>query len=207
MERRECMQDEDLRLRNLEEHIVHLEKRVAALEGLAPPPLRETPFPGNEAGGKRQGTGGGGSESPQDVEGTLSYTAFAQFAQRRVHLKHQQSLAQIFQVAPEALAHLFAALSSPPYHHPAYPLHRTAQQATPPGTVGDGISRAILPPSQRVAGGGPYLRTWGSYSIEMEAIIPICIALMIAAQLALPDLRNLRDWAVSDQEQAEPERE
>jgi ArsR family transcriptional regulator len=200
------MQDEDLRLQNLEEHVVDLEKRVAALEGLAPPPLREIPFPGNEARGKRHIAGGGGSESPRDVEGTLSYSAFAQFAQRRVHLKYQQSLAQIFQVAPEVLAQLFAALSSP---HRIIILRtlcigpRSRQQLQE--LLGMASAGQLYHHLKELQAAGLISGHGGSYSIEMEAVIPICMALMIAAQLALPDQRNPGDREASDQEQAGPE--
>lgn len=171
------------RLLALEAQVAALLERLTALEARIPPEGSSLPSPHKftmttfSQPGQRQ------PHEANAVQGTLMYAGFAQIAGKPYQIQRQQQVAPLFEMAPEALAQVFAALASP---HRVIILRllcqgpRTSQQLQEAlGMSSAGQLYHHL--KELLAVGLIVQRGRSDYSIDPDKVITICIALMVAS--------------------------
>jgi DNA-binding transcriptional ArsR family regulator len=110
------MQEPQARLTTLEQQMAVVQERLKVLEARLAPTPSESPFakstsPSDLAPVPPQGTDLSSQEGNR--QGMLSYRGAAQLARQRYQFQRQHALPVVFDMAPEPLAQLFAALASP----------------------------------------------------------------------------------------------
>lgn len=194
------MQDQEKRFRALEEQLDSLQQQVTALQAFLPSSLLGVASPKAIQQDSRSLENEGPHEATEMLEGKLNYTSFAQFGQKRYLLQHQASLAQVFQDAPDAQAQIFAALASP---HRIIILRTLCQRSCSSQqlqeVLGMGSSGQIYHHLKELQVAG-LISERSPYTIKTQAVMPICMAFMIASQLAFPEQREIKDQATLNQE-------
>ena len=183
------MADPQDRLTALEEQVAVLRDRLTALEeqmtsavstGASTTSFQARGFvspPDSEASTSQAGT----------IQGTLSYAGAIQLTGRPFQFQQRLPVQTLFEAAPEQLAQIFAALSSP---HRVIILRTlceracTAQQLQEVLEMGS-AGQLYHHLKELVAAGLITQRERSSaYTIEPAKVIPICTALMVAFSLA-----------------------
>lgn len=181
------MPEPEDRLIALEKQVADLQTRLTVLEERLPrPPMPGLPaLPPLPASPTNQES----LEEREGLQGMLSCEGSVQFAEQDVRWRQRQALQSIFAASPEALAQLFAALSSP---HRIIILRtlcegpRTSQQLQE--LLGMGSAGQLYHHLKELLAAGLILqRGRSAYTIEPTKVIPVCIALMMAFCLTTPD--------------------
>lgn len=181
------MPEPEDRLIALEKQVADLRTRLTVLEERLPrPPMPGLPaLPPLPASPTNQES----LEEREGLQGMLSCEGSVQFAEQDVRWRQRQALQSIFAASPEALAQLFAALSSP---HRIIILRtlcegpRTSQQLQE--LLGMGSAGQLYHHLKELLAAGLILqRGRSAYTIEPTKVIPVCIALMMAFCLTTPD--------------------
>jgi DNA-binding transcriptional ArsR family regulator len=180
----------DDRIAALEEQITALGRRVAALEeqrGPAPPRSVSVVTADFDATAFKQRCSGPPYEEGT-LRGALTYTGFAQFAEKRYLVRREAPLPTLFAADPAPWAQLFAALASP---HRLIVLRtlcagpRTSQQLqevlgmSSPGQLYHHLKELL-------AVGLIVQQGRSGYAIASRAVIALCMALMVASDLLAP---------------------
>ncbi len=182
------MSDPPDRLTDLEEQVAVLRARLTTLEKLvsfhmqegvaeATPLVRATVLPADRE-----------SHTPRTgaIDGTLSYAGSIQIGEHPYRFRQTLTVLSIFEAAPELLAPIFAALSSP---HRIIILRTlcervcTAQQLQE--VLGMGSSGQLYHHLKELLAAGLITqRERSAYTIDPAKVIPVCVALMVAFSLA-----------------------
>ena len=183
------MADPQDRLTALEEQVAVLRDRLTALE--------EQMASAVSAGASTTSFQARGFASPPDseastsqtraIQGTLSYAGAIQLTGRPFQFQQRLPAQTLFEAAPEQLAQIFAALSSP---HRVIILRTlceracTAQQLQE--VLGMGSAGQLYHHLKELVAAGLITQRERSsaYTIEPTKVIPICAALMVAFSLA-----------------------
>lgn len=187
------MTDIQDRLTALEERIAVLQARVTALEERLPQDASALPSALNLIQTaflqQRQQQGLRGPQGERAAQGTLTYGGVAQIAGKPYQMQRQQSLASLFETAPETLAQVFAALASP---HRIIILRllcqeqRTSQQLQE--LLGMSSAGQLYHHLKELLTAGLIVQRERSvYSIDPAKVITICVALMVASNLTFAD--------------------
>lgn len=202
------MSDPPDRLTDLEEQVAVLRARLTALEQLVSSHMQEgaasaAPLvraavlpPDREPRASRTGF----------IEGTLNYTGSIQIGEQPYRFRQTLTAQSIFEAAPELLAPIFAALSSP---HRIIILRTlcerpcTAQQLQE--VLGMGSAGQLYHHLKELQAVGLVTqRERSAYMIEPTKVIPVCVALMIALSLATFLQRAGQDTPPSSEQGEEP---
>lgn len=182
------MADSQDRLTALEEQVAMLQDRLTVLEeqmstGVSAGALT-TSFQTRTAVSPPDG----GSPTSQSgtIQGTLSYAGTIQLARRPFRFQQRLPAQSLFEAAPDLLAQIFAALSSP---HRVIILRTlcerpcTAQQLQE--VLGMGSAGQLYHHLKELLAAGLITQRERSsaYTIEPAKVIPICAALMVAFSL------------------------
>ena len=183
------MPDQENRLTALEKQVADLQMRLSALEERLPrstsvlPPLPSLPALPERTVDREP------LEERETLQGVLSCEGSVQFAEQDVRWRQRLALQPIFAASPELLAQLFAALSSP---HRVIILRtlcegpRTSQQLQE--LLGMGSAGQLYHHLKELLTAGLILqRGRSAYTIEPAKVIPVCLALMMAFCLTMPD--------------------
>jgi ArsR family transcriptional regulator len=182
------MQQSQDRLTALEQQVAAQEERLRALEArLSSAPLAascstgtlpfdlETLHPPHSDLPAQEGS----------RQGMLSYSGFAQFDQQRYQLARQQTLPALFDMSPEPLAQVFAALANP---HRILILRalcdgpRSSQSLQE--VLGMSSTGQLYHHLKELLAAGLIIQHGRSgYSIDPVKLIPICVALTVASHL------------------------
>jgi DNA-binding transcriptional ArsR family regulator len=183
------MADSQDRLTALEEQMAVLRNRLTALEEqMAASASAGVPTASFQA---RTAVSPPDSEAPTSqtgtIQGTLSYAGTIRLAGRPFRFQQRLPAQSLFEVAPDLLAQIFAALSSP---HRVIILRTlcekpcTAQQLQE--ILGMGSAGQLYHHLKELLAAGFITQRERSsaYTIEPAKVIPICAALMVAFSLA-----------------------
>jgi ArsR family transcriptional regulator, arsenate/arsenite/antimonite-responsive transcriptional repressor len=172
----------------LEEQIVALEERLAALEKRLPQEATALPFPQNFFMTATFPQGQRPSQGEHSVQGMLTYGGAVQFAGKPQQIQRQQLLAPLFEMSPEVLAQVFAALANP--HRIIilrllYQGSRTSQQLQE--ALGMSSAGQLYHHLKELLALGLIVQhSRSAYSLDPAKVITICVALMVAAHLTIP---------------------
>ncbi|HKD74003.1 MAG TPA: helix-turn-helix transcriptional regulator, partial [Ktedonobacterales bacterium] len=105
-------QDQD-RFAVLEEQIAVLQERLAALEKRVQQESPTSPFPQNFIMTASFPQSQRPSQDEHSVQGTLTYGGVVEFKGKSRQIQRQQMLAPLFEMLPDGVAQVFAALANP----------------------------------------------------------------------------------------------
>lgn len=187
------MSDSVDRFAALEEQIAALQARIAALEARIPHDAQSLVTSQHDLVTTISMHGQPLRQDEADestVQGTLMYAGFARIAGQPYQIQRQQLVAPLFDLAPDALAHVFAALASP---HRIIILRllcqgpRTSQQLQE--LLGMSSAGQLYHHLKELLAAGLIVQRGRShYGVDPAKVITICIALMVAAHFVRAEL-------------------